>query len=185
MSKGTSQESAFCYGTGGKQDFFSILILVISFTVREVLWGTCLIDSQEANSNSDWYKVFPLFSHKMFSWICSHYPWGSIVLGLKDLDITSPNPFILQMKKQRWRDVNRLDQGPKAKQAQVELEPGRWGETKADSQSGIFAYKQPEHCSGKEETWWKSPFKETSVLQCGRDASKQQSWRWEEGRDRG
>lgn len=81
-----------------KQDFFSILILVISFTVREVLWGTCLIDSQEANSNLDWYKVFSLSSHKMFSWICSNYPWGSIILGLKDLDIMALTPWFY-----RWR----------------------------------------------------------------------------------
>lgn len=47
--------------------------------------GNCLIDSREANSNLDRYKVFSLSSHKTFSWICSNYPWGDVILGLKAL----------------------------------------------------------------------------------------------------
>lgn len=69
----------------GKQGFFSVLILLVSFTVSEGLCGNCLIDSREANSNLDRYKVFSLSSHKTFSWICSNYPWGDGILGLKAL----------------------------------------------------------------------------------------------------
>lgn len=69
----------------GEQGCSSVLILVVPFTVSEGLCGNCLIDSREANSNLDRYKVFSLSSHKTFSWICSNYPWGEVILGLKAL----------------------------------------------------------------------------------------------------
>lgn len=113
----TSQESAFCYSAGESRVSFSVLILVVSFTVSEVLWGNCLIDSREANSNLDRYKVFSLSSHKTFSWICSNYPWGDVILGLKARlsHLPSPLPFTEADRGRRmhtdWTKVPRWDRG--------------------------------------------------------------------------
>lgn len=102
----------------GKQGFFSVLILVVSFTVSEVLSGNCLIDSREANSNLDRYKVFSLSSHKTFSWICSNYPWGDVILGLKALLHHLPHPFPSQRQTRRLKDAHRLAQSPKVRERQ-------------------------------------------------------------------
>lgn len=117
-AQGRSQHFAMALGRAGCS---SVLILVVPFTVSEGLCGNCLIDSREANSNLDRYKVFSLSSHKTFSWICSNYPWGEVIFGLKAL--LHHLPSALHFTEANTEDEGCTQAGPKS-QGEREAEAG-------------------------------------------------------------